>query len=174
VGRDDRDHDERCERDQDVDEAAQDHAAYRVSWLRLSRGMDARGGDSQSIVAATAVHLEQAVGSFGAAAAQLREHELGAESSVPDEPVSLGPLTSTSANVAGVAGNGSDWIARAQTSKQPCGSGGNRKPKRLADSELAFSCISETGEGLDARTSNQRPWRGDAPNACSSLARPRA
>ena len=114
MGRDARDHDERCERDQDVDEAAQDHAAYRVSWLRLSRGMDARGGDSQGIVAATAVNLEQAVGSFGAAAAQLREHELGAESSVPDEPVSLGPFTSTSAHVAGVAGNGSDWIAKAQ------------------------------------------------------------
>jgi hypothetical protein len=116
VGRDARDHDERCERDQDVDEAAQDDAADRVSWLRLSLGMDARGGDSQGIVAATAVDFEQAAGSFRAAAAQLREHELGAESSVPDEPVSLGPFTSTSAHVAGVAGNGSDWIARAQTS----------------------------------------------------------
>ena len=174
VGRDARDHDERCERDQDIDEPAQDDAARRVPWLRFSRGVDARGGDSQGIVAATAVDLEQAVGSFGAAAAQLREHELGAESSVPHESVSLGPFTSTSAHVAGVAGNGSDWIARVQTSKQPCGSCGNGKPKRFAGPELAFSCIGETGEGLEARTSNERPWRVDAPNACSSLARPRA
>jgi hypothetical protein len=172
VGRDARDHHERCERNQDVDEAAQDDAAHRVPWLRLSRGMD--GGDPQGTVAATAVDLEQAAGSFGAAAAQLREHELGAESSVPDEPVSLGPFTSTSAHVAGVAGNGSDRIARAQTSRQPCGPGGNGKPTRLTDPELGFACIGETGEGLNAPTSNQRPWRGDAPNACSSLARPRA
>jgi hypothetical protein len=174
VRRDARDHDERCECDQDVDEAAQDDAAYRVPCLVLSRGMDARGRDSQSIVAVTAVDLEQAAGSFGAAAAQLSEHELGTESGVPDEPVSLGPFASTSAQVAGVAGNGSDRIARAQTSQQPCGSGGNSKAKRFSDPELAFSCIGETGGGLDAHASNQRPWRGDAPSACSSLARPRA
>jgi hypothetical protein len=67
-------------------------------------------GDLQGSAAATAVDLQYAVRSFGAAAAQLGEHELGAESSVPDEPVSLGPFTSPSAQVAGVAGNGSDRI----------------------------------------------------------------
>jgi hypothetical protein len=65
-------------------------------------------------VAATPVDLEQGTGSFGAATAQLGEHELGAEPRVPDEPVSLGPATSTSAHVAGIAGNGSDRIASPQ------------------------------------------------------------
>jgi len=78
--------------------------------------------DLQGIAAATAVDLEQAAGSFGAATAQLGEHELGAESSVPDEPVSLGPFTSTSAQVASLAGNGSDRIVSLHTSKQPSGS----------------------------------------------------
>jgi hypothetical protein len=122
MGRDARDHDERCERDQDVDDAAQDDAAHRVPRLRFSR-MDM--GDPQGIVAATPVDLEQAVGSFGAATAQLGEHELGAKSSVPNEPVSLGPVTSSSAHIAGIAGNGSDRIASPQTSKRPFGSSGN-------------------------------------------------
>jgi hypothetical protein len=123
VGRDARDDDERCEGDQDVDEAAKDDAAYGVPSLRLSRSLDR--GDLQGIVAATPVGLDQGLGSFGAATAQLGEHELGAESSVPDEPVSLGPFTSTSAHVAGVAGNESDWIVSPHTAKQPSGSSDN-------------------------------------------------
>lgn len=120
AGRDACDDHERCECDQDVDEAAQDDAAHPVFWLRLARSMDT--GDPQGITAATPVDLEQAAGSLGAATTQLGEHELGAEPRVPDEPVSLGPLTSTSAQVAGVGGNGRDRIASTQTSARPSGS----------------------------------------------------
>jgi len=80
--------------------------------------MDIR--DLQGVVAATPVDLEQAVGLIGAAAAQLGEDELGAEPRVPDEPVSLGPITSTAAEIAGVAGYGSGRIG-SHTSKQPSG-----------------------------------------------------
>jgi hypothetical protein len=71
-----------------------------VPWLRLSRSINA--DDSQSIVTATPIDLEEARGLLGAAATQLGEHELDAESGIPEEPVSLGSLTSTSAYVAGV------------------------------------------------------------------------
>jgi hypothetical protein len=71
-----------------------------VPWLRLSRSINA--DDSQSIVTATPIELEEALGLFGAAATQLGEHELDAESGIPEEPVSLGSFTSTSAHVAGV------------------------------------------------------------------------
>jgi hypothetical protein len=111
MGRDARDHDERCECNQDVDEAAQNDAACRVPWLRLSRSLDT--GDPQGI---ESTEVEQAARSFGAAAAQLGENELGAKSRIPDEPESLGPLTSAAAYVAGIAGNGSDRIASPQPS----------------------------------------------------------
>jgi hypothetical protein len=123
AGREACDHDERCERDQNVDEPAEDDAGHRGTWSRLTRSMDT--GDLQGIAAPMPVDVEQAVGSFGTAAAQLGKHELGAESSVPDEPVSLGPSTSTSAQVAGVAGNGSDRVVCPHTAKQPSGSSDN-------------------------------------------------
>jgi hypothetical protein len=113
VGGDTRDHDERCDGDQYVDEAAEDDGDHPVPGFRLSRNMDM--GDLQGIAAATPVDLEQAVRSFGTAAAQLGEHELGAEPIVPDESVSLGPFTSASAQVAGVAGNGSDRLVSPHT-----------------------------------------------------------
>lgn len=72
-----------------------------MTWLRLSCSIDT--SHPEGIVAATPVDLEQAAGLFGAAATQLGKHELDAETGIPDEPVSLGPLTSASAHVAGVA-----------------------------------------------------------------------
>ena len=80
---------------------------------RRSRDLNMR--DPQGGVAATSVDLEQGPGSFGAATAQLGEHELGAEPGVPDEPVSLGPVTSASAQITRQAGNGSIGLASHQT-----------------------------------------------------------
>jgi hypothetical protein len=172
VGGDTRDHDERCDGDQYVEEAAEDDADHPVPGFRLSRNMDM--GDLQGIAAATPVGLEQAVRSFGTAAAQLGEHELGAASSVPDEPVPLGPLTSTSAQVAGLAGNGSNRIVSPHTSEQPSGLSGNGGRNGLADYPPGrvrpLNAPILSAQGIAAWRRTRRAWRVDARSACSSLA----